>query len=50
MLIPHPQSRKEQQRKKEIPNTEGVVRSIGGRIVNVAEFRDATDDVNPAKD
>jgi len=50
MAFPHPKARKEQYRKKEIPNTGGVVVSIRGRIINVTEYRNATDDVNPAKD
>jgi len=49
MAFPHPQSRKEQYRKKDIPDTEGVVVSIRRRIINVPEYRNATDDVNPAK-
>src|SRR5262249_48861012 len=49
MTFPHPKPRKEQHRKKDIPNTVCVVVSIQRRIINVAEYRNATDDVNPAK-
>jgi hypothetical protein len=49
MAFPHPKPRKEQQRKKEIPDAEGVVVSIRRRIINVTEYRNPTDDVNPAK-
>jgi hypothetical protein len=49
MTFPHPKPRKQQYRKKDIPNTEGVVVSIRRGIINVTEYRNATDDVNPAK-
>jgi hypothetical protein len=49
MAFPHPKPRKEQYRKKNIPNTGGVVVSIRRRIINVTEYRNTTDDVNPAK-
>jgi hypothetical protein len=44
MAFPHPKPRKEQYRKKDIPNTGGVVVSIRRRIINVTEYRNATDD------
>ena len=49
VAFPHPKSRKQQHRKKDIPDTGRVVVSIRRRIINVAEYRNATDDVNPAK-
>src|SRR5215469_11476661 len=49
MALPHPQSGKEQYRKKEIPNTACVVLRIRRRIINVTDHRNATDDVNPAE-
>src|SRR5258708_27120449 len=50
MAFPHPQSRKKQNRKKDIANSGGVVWSVRRRIINVTEYRDATDNVNPAID
>jgi hypothetical protein len=49
MAFPHPKPRKEQYRKKDVPNTGGVVVRIRRRIINETEYRNATDDVNPAK-
>src|ERR1700739_2336364 len=49
MAFPHPQSRKEQYRKKAIPNSGRVVLSIRRRIIDVTNHRNAEDDVDPAK-
>src|SRR5580658_673741 len=49
IAFPHPKPRKEQHRKKDIPNAECVVVSIRRRIIDVTEYRNTTDDVNPAK-
>src|SRR5579862_2648625 len=49
MPFPHPEPRKQQYRKKDIPDTESVVVGIRRRIVNITKYRNATDDVNPAK-
>ena len=49
VAFPHPQSRKDQYWKEDIPNNGSVVVSIRRRIINVTENRNATDDVNPAK-
>jgi hypothetical protein len=49
MAFPHPQSRNKQYRKKEKPDTAGVVVSIRRRIIDVAEYRNTEEDVNPAK-
>src|SRR5208282_5458048 len=49
VAFPHPQPRKEQDRKNDIANREGVVWSIRRRIINVTEYRNAKDNVNPAK-
>src|SRR6201988_5433177 len=49
MTFPPPQPRKQQYRKKEIPNSGCVVSSIRRRIIDVTNHRNATDDVNPAK-
>src|SRR5579859_979085 len=48
MAFPHPQPRKEQNRKKEIPNNGCVVLSIRRRIIDVTNHRNAKDNVNPA--
>src|SRR5882762_2838585 len=48
VAFPHP--RKEQNRKKDIPNSGGVVWSVRRRIINVTEYRNAKDNVNPAID
>src|SRR5258708_2408420 len=50
VAFPHPQARKEQNRKKDIPNSEGVIWSVRRRIINVTEHRNATDNVNPSID
>src|SRR5208282_5280767 len=50
LAFPHPKPRKEQYRKKPIPDAVGVVVSIRRRIINVPEYRNTTEDVNPAKD
>src|SRR4029077_534141 len=49
VAFPHPQPRKEQNRKKDIPNSGGVVWSIRRRIINVPDYRNAKDNVNPSK-
>ena len=49
MALPHPKPRKDQYRKKEIPDAVGIVVSVRRRIINVTKYRNATDDVNPAK-
>jgi hypothetical protein len=49
MAFPHPKPRKYQYRKKPIPDAVGVVVSIRRRIINVTEYRNAADDVNPAE-
>src|SRR4029077_11197134 len=49
VAFPHPQPRKKQNRKKDIPDSGCVVLSIRRRIIDVTNHRNATDDVNPAK-
>jgi len=49
MAFPHPKSRKEQYRKKDIANTEGIISGVRRRIINITNDRNAKDDVNPAK-
>src|SRR6266576_5706370 len=49
MVFPHPQSRKDHYRKKDIPSWGGVVWKFFKRAINVTEYRNGKDDVNPAK-
>ncbi len=49
MSFPHPQSRKDHDRKKDKPGCGGVVRKFFKRTIDVADYRNAEDDVNPAK-
>jgi hypothetical protein len=49
MALPHPQSRKDKYGKKDKPNGGGVVWDLLKRTVNIAEYWNAKDDVNPAK-
>src|ERR1700730_12543402 len=48
MPFPHPQSRKDHYRNDDKPNTAGVLRKFFKRAINIAEYRNAEDDVNPA--
>src|SRR5271157_3007405 len=50
MAFPHPQSRKQHYGNDDKPNTGGVLWKVFKRIVNIAGYRDAKDEVNPAKD
>ena len=49
MALPHPQSRKDHYRKEDIPSCGGVVGKSFKRTIDIAEYRNAKDDVNPAK-
>ena len=49
MAFPHPKSRKDNYRKEDIPNTAGVLLNFRRLTINVTAYRNATDDVNPAK-
>ena len=49
MAFPHPKSRKDEYRKEDKPNRGGVVWNFFKRTINIAEDRNAKDDVNPAK-
>src|SRR5450432_3701154 len=49
VAFPHPQSCEDQYGEKDESDRPGVVWSIRRRIVNVTDDRNATDDVNPAK-
>jgi hypothetical protein len=49
MAFPHPQSRKNNHRKSDIPNDRGIVWKLFEGTIDVTDYRDAEDDVNPAK-
>jgi len=49
MAFPHPQSRKDNYRKGDIPNDGGVVWKLFKGAINVTEYRNAEDDVDRAK-
>ena len=49
MAFSHPQSRKEHYRNDDKPNPVGVLRKFFKRTINITEYRNAKDDVNPAK-
>src|SRR5580693_3547028 len=48
MPFPHPQSRKDKYRNEDKPSSGGVVWNLVKRTVNVTDYRNAQDDVNPA--
>jgi hypothetical protein len=49
MAFPHPKSRKDNCRKEDKPNSGGVIRNFFERTINVTDYRNPKDDVNPAK-
>jgi hypothetical protein len=49
MAFPHPQSRKDHYRKEDKPGYGGIVGKFFKRTINITEYRNAEDDVNPAK-
>ena len=49
MAFPHPQPRKENYGKRDIPNNGSVVWKLFKGTINVTDDRNAEDDVNPAK-
>ena len=50
MALPHPESRKDQHRKEDVPSWSGVIGQFFKRTIDVTEDRNAEDDVNPAED
>jgi hypothetical protein len=48
MAFPHPKSRKDNDRKEDKPNSGGVIGNVFKRTINITEYRNATDKVNPA--
>jgi len=49
MAFPHPKSRKDHYRNDDKPNPVGVLWNFFKRTINITEYRNAKDDVNPAK-
>ena len=49
MAFPHPQSRKDHHRKEEIASWGSIVWKFFKRTINVTQYRNAEDEVNPAK-
>ena len=49
MAFPHPQSRKDHYRKEDKPSCGGIVWKSFKRTIDITKYRNAKDDVNPAK-
>src|ERR1700728_3786402 len=49
MAFPHPKSRKEHYRNDDKPNAGGVLGNFFNRTIDITEYGNAKDDVNPAK-
>jgi hypothetical protein len=49
MAFPHPKSSKNKYRNGDKPNHGGVVWKFFKRTINITDYRNAKDDVNPAK-
>ena len=49
MAFPHPKSRKDHYRNGDVPNNGGVIWKFFKRTVNITDYWNAKDDVNPAK-
>ena len=49
MAFPHPEPRKDKYRNEDIPNSGGVVWNFFKRTINIAEYRNGKDHVNPVK-
>ena len=50
MALPHPKSGSGEDRKEDEPNRWGVVRDLFKRTINVTNYRNGEDKMNPAKD
>src|SRR5262245_41198464 len=50
MAFPHPGSRKDHCRSEDKPNSGGVVWNFVKWTIDITEYQNAQDDVNPAKD
>src|SRR6267154_5715551 len=49
MAFPHPQSRKDNYRHEDKPSSGGVVSDLFKRTINISDYRNAKDNVNPSK-
>ena len=49
MAFPHPQPRKDHYRKEDKPSCGGIAWKVFKRTINITEYRNAKDEVNPAK-
>jgi hypothetical protein len=49
MAFPHPKPRKEHYRKEHKPSSGGVIWNFFKRTINITDYRNAADDVNPTK-
>lgn len=49
MAFPHPKSRQDKDRNGDEPNHGSVVWKFGKRAIDIADNRDAKDDMDPAK-
>src|SRR6266481_4928123 len=49
MAFPHPQSRKDNYRHEDKPSSGGVVWDLFKRTINIPDYRNAKDNVNPSK-
>jgi hypothetical protein len=49
MALPHPQSRQDHYRKEDKPGCGGVAGKLFKRTIDITQYRNAKDDVNPAK-
>ncbi len=50
MALPHPQSRKDKYRNEDKPDSGSKVWNFFKRTINISEYRNAKDDVNPTDD
>ena len=48
MTLPHPKSRNGNYRKGDIPNDWGVIWKLFKRTINIPDYRNGEDEVNPA--
>src|SRR5262245_55838083 len=49
MALPHPQSRQDNSRKEDKPNSGGVLGDLFERTIDIAQYWNRKDQVNPAK-